>query len=86
MKINVTFLKNITGVGISNGGEKGYYLNKRYKFSLMSEGKSKRKIQSVYFDYERIKDCGIFCDKVRNIVKPGEKYAFLIKLKKDDGS
>lgn len=52
----------------------------------MSEGKSKRKIQSVYFYYEQIKDCGIFCDKVRNIVKVGDKYAFLIKMKKDDGS
>lgn len=41
--------------------------------------KNKLKIYSLYFYYEDINNYGIFCNKIRNIVKVGNKYTFLIK-------
>lgn len=45
----------------------------------------KDKISFYYFDYGLIKDFYTFRDKLVNIIRPGNKYAFLLKVKRDDG-
>lgn len=45
----------------------------------------KDKITYYYFDYELIQDFYIFREKLVNNIRPGNKYAFLLKVKRDDG-
>lgn len=75
---------------------KGFRLSKHIKYGWNYFGYAsythsgaigffKDKISFYYFDYGLIKDFDTFRDKLVNIIRPGNKYAFLLKVKRDDG-
>jgi len=59
---------------------KRMYSNKSKPIGFTSEN-----LKFSYFSYDSIMDYKIFRDKLVYIIRPGNKYAFLLKIKRDDG-